>query len=86
MKARDKLDSCLSPDGDITAHEAIQVLCQLTENIMDEALGFSEASDCFCGTGGWRSDPHSSDYRNTGRTLKFIIAAVEEKIKRGGSH
>jgi len=60
----------------MTRDETMRKLC----NIMGEAqehLGWDYAADCFCPN----SRISESDYRNDGKSVEFIEAAVREKIE-----
>jgi hypothetical protein len=67
--------------------EVIERLC----NLHSEAAGYvglEYAADCFCGNSGfWHVHGYNPerDYRNEGKALEFIEAAVREKIERGHS-
>lgn len=76
---------CLNPQILEMKHtDVMQRFCILMGEAQ-EHLGWDHAADCFCGHGGfWRVNgynPHR-DYRNDGKSVEFIEAAVREKIER----
>jgi hypothetical protein len=67
--------------------EVIERLCNLHSEAAGH-IGYEFAADCFCGNGGfWHVEGYNPerDYRNDGRALQFIEAAVREKIERESS-
>ena len=61
----------------MTRDETMQKLCIIMGEAQDH-LGWDHAADCFC----FKSQFSESDYRNDGKSVEFIEAAVREKIKR----
>jgi hypothetical protein len=62
--------------------DCVRALCQLTEEVM-AAVGHSKASDCFCGFGGVNDGDGTiklQSFRHDGATIRFIQAAVREKL------
>ena len=72
----------------MTHTDVIQRFCKLMGEAQDY-LGWDHAADCFCGHGGFwfvqGYNPHT-DYRNDGKSVEFIEAAVREKIEREKSN
>ena len=72
---------------DIKDHtDAIVRMCELQERVAQH-IGYDHSADCFCGKGGfWRSEyfdgTAKNGYRNDGKHIEFIEAAVQEKIQR----
>lgn len=69
------------------ASEVIERLCKLQAEVCIQ-IGRGEAADCFCGKGGfWGAEgydgTHEGGYRNDGKALEFIEAAVREKLSGG---
>ena len=68
----------------MTRDETMQRLCIIMGEAQDH-IGWDYAADCFCGHDGfWFVDgynPHTG-YRNDGKSVEFIEAAVREKIER----
>ena len=65
--------------------QIIERLCLLQEEVANRHVGYDEGSDCFCGKGGfWKRERYGGTfeqgYRNTGKALEFIEAAVREKL------
>lgn len=68
----------------MTLDETMQRLCTIMGDAQ-EHLGWDHAADCFCGHGGsWEIEGYNPrrDYRNDGKSVEFIEAAVREKIER----
>ena len=61
----------------MTRDETMQRLCIIMGEAQDH-LGWDYAADCFC----FKSGFSESDYRNDGKSVEFIEAAVREKIER----
>ena len=71
----------------MTHTEVIERLCKLHSEAA-EHVGYEYAADCFCGEGGfWSVKGYNPkrDYRNDGKALEFMEAAVREKLARGHS-
>lgn len=65
----------------MTHTDVIQRFCKLMGEAQDY-LGWDHAADCFC----FKSQFSEFDYRNDGKSVEFIEAAVREKIKREKSN
>ena len=65
----------------MTRDETMQRLCIIMGEAQDY-LGWDHAADCFC----FKSQFSESDYRNDGKSVEFIEAAVREKIEREKSN
>jgi len=66
------------------ANEVIERLCSLQAEVHSH-IGYGFAADCFCGKGGlWGTEGYGGTvyegYRNDGKVLEFIEAAVREKL------
>ena len=61
----------------MTRDETMQRLCIIMGEAQDY-LGWDHAADCFC----FKGQILGSDYRNDGKSVEFIEAAVREKIER----
>ena len=69
----------------MNADQIIERLCELQQEVVDKHLGFVDSSDCFCGKSGfWGCEGYSGTFeggfRNNGKALEFIEAAVREKL------
>jgi hypothetical protein len=72
---------------EMNASEIIERLCALQQEVVDRHLGYGDGADCFCGKGGfWRCRGYGGTfeegYRNSGKALEFIEAAVREKLDK----
>ena len=68
----------------MTRDETMQRLCTIMGEAQDH-LGWDHAADCFCDHGGFSNNKGynpRTDYRNDGKSVQFIEAAVREKIER----
>ncbi len=61
----------------MTKLESIEAACRIVSIAYRSIGDYNTASDCFCQGGGW-------NYQNQGFALKYVRAAVIEKLKADG--
>jgi len=71
--------------GMLDVQDVLRRLCALQREVCD-AIGYDEPADCFCRQGGfWKmkdyGDTYAKGYRNAGRALAFIEAAVRAALR-----
>lgn len=67
----------------MTREQAIENACGII-GLAYTAMPGSTASDCFCNRGVAAQHPEYWNYENQGEAIKYVLAAVCEKLERDG--